>query len=192
MRIYVPAVVEGQEWVVPREEDTQWLWALGPQRCVPWKRPSVDLLQSHDNGNPRSYSDLPWFQAGFLILKLRAHAALGSALCAYGELLPLKCEDLLWLFNATAVLDALDLQASTIVRFDDGGILEIKDHIFRSEAVGGNQVFKLVEAAQGWSTLYLQESMVRLIGETGLLGAAFDLVWTDEVDPEIPRRIEYV
>lgn len=191
MKLYVPAVVEGQEWIIPRPGDNlEWLWALDGERHLAWEPPRVDFLLTHENGSPLSYSDFPWLMGSVLILKTRALQILGSTLGAYGEVLPLVCDEAVWLFNATTLIDALDEEASQVVRFDDGSILKIEEHVFRPAAIGEAQLFRLPADILRGSPVYLQEPLVRRIGESGLSGVAFELVWTDEDGPA-NSRIEF-
>ncbi|SFU16225.1 hypothetical protein [Mesorhizobium sp. YR577] len=80
----------------------------------------------------KSYSDFPWLGEHVPILKKPAVDALAPVLTRYGQLLPLKGEEV-WLFNTTTVLDVLDHDQSRIVYFDNGDILEIERHVFRQE-----------------------------------------------------------
>ncbi|WP_246671837.1 hypothetical protein [Mesorhizobium sp. B2-3-10] len=67
----------------------------------------------------------------------------------------------------------------------------IENLVLRPEAIGGAEIFKLPERPDGvrLSDIYLQETIVRQIGELGFKGIAFELVWNDEA---VGRdRIEY-
>ena len=193
MKLYTPIVLEGQEWVVPRQEDNlEWLWALhGNQQLAAWHPPRVDFLRARENGFPLEYSDFPWLTGGVLILRARALQVLGPTLGDYGEVLPLVCDEPVSLLNVTTLIDALDNEASRVACFDDGSILEVEKYVFRPEAIGEAQLFRLPADVLRQSPIYLQEPLVRRIGESGLSGVAFDLVWMDETAPMENTRIEY-
>ncbi|RUY05075.1 DUF1629 domain-containing protein, partial [Mesorhizobium sp. M7A.F.Ca.CA.004.04.1.1] len=150
-----------------------------------------EILCEHDDGTLRQYSDFPWLGEHVLILRARALKLLRPTLEPYGEFLPLRADEAISLFNVTTVIDALDEERSKIVRFDDGGIMVIESLVLRADAIGGTETFKLPERADGVriSDIYLQETIVRRIGELGLKGIAFNLVWSDE--PAGQGRIEY-
>ncbi|RWQ15862.1 DUF1629 domain-containing protein [Mesorhizobium sp.] len=192
MNIYVLSVVEGQEWVLPRQADDYQLFStLCGRKQRQWHPPGMEILCEHDDGTLRRYSDFPWLGEHVLILRARALKLLRPTLEPYGEFLPLRADEPISLFNVTTVIDALDEERSKIVRFDDGGIMVIESLVLRADAIGGTEIFKLPERADGVriSDIYLQETIVRRIGELGLKGIAFNLVWSDE--PAGQGRIEY-
>lgn len=192
MKIYVLSVVEGQEWVLPRQADDYELFAaLGGQRQTGWHAPRMEFLREQEDGSPRQHSDFPWLGEHVLILRATALELLRPTLEPYGEFLPLRSDEAISLFNVTTVLDALDEERSRLVRFDDGGIMMIESTVLRPDAIGDAEIFKLPERADGArvSSIYLQESIVRRIGELGLKGIAFAMVWSDE--PVGQDRIEY-
>jgi len=183
MRIYVPEVVEGQEWILCRYADDYDLFnQLGGRQQSGWDPPQMYFLREKEDGAGRRYSDFPWHGEHVLILRSRALELLRPDLEPYGEFLPLRADETVSLFNVTTVVDALDEERSQIVRFDDGGVLTIEKHVFRPDAIGDAQIFKLPERHDGVrvSSIYLQETIVRRIGELGLKGVAFDMVWSDE------------
>ncbi|TIU49294.1 MAG: hypothetical protein E5W19_13880 [Mesorhizobium sp.] len=192
MKIYVPSVVEGQEWVLPEQTDDYQLFAtLGGRSQKRWRSPRMKFLHEQEDGTPQLYSDFPWLGEHVLILRATALKSLRPILERYGEFLSLRGDEPIWLFNVTTVVDALDEERSRIVRFDDGGIMTIENLVLRAEAIGGAEIFKLPERADGVrvSDIYLQDTIVRQIGELGLKGIAFELVWNDET---VGRdRIEY-
>ncbi|MER9306642.1 hypothetical protein NKJ06_21910 [Mesorhizobium sp. M0293] len=192
MKIYVLSVVEGQEWVLPRQADDYELFAaLGGRRQTGWHSPRMEFLRELDDGSPRQHSDFPWLGEEVLILRAKALELLRSTLEPYGEFLSLRSDEPISLFNVTTVADALDEERSKIVRFDDGGIMMIESTVLRPGAIGDAEIFKLPERADGVrvSSIYLQETIVRRIGELGLKGIAFNMVWSDE--PVGRDRVEY-
>ncbi len=189
MRIYIPTVVEGVEWIGLQDPE-QWetFFALnGPTRSG-WQAPRMQFIEEQDDLTARQYSDFPWCLHNVLVVRDRALPLLRPMLEQYGEILPLLCAEPVWLFNATNIIDALDEERSTIARFTDGTVLAIEKHAFRLDAIGDAEIFRLPGRA---SNIYVRETVVRRIGELGLLGIAFDLVWADEIVPPSEQRIEY-
>lgn len=82
-----------------------------------------------------------------------------------------------WLFNATTVPDALDNEKSSIVYFDDGGILDIERYVFKKEIVETAEIFKLPGGA---SAVYVSDSFVAKVRDAGLRGVSFAPVWACE------------
>lgn len=189
MRIYIPAVVEGVEWIILQDPEQ---WETFSALCGPvgsgWQAPQMQFIEEQDDLTARQYSDFPWCSHDVLVVRDRALPLLRPMLEQYGEILPLLCAEPVWLFNATNIIDALDEERSTIVRFTDGAVLAIEKHVFRSDAIGDAEIFRLPGRA---SNIYVRETVVRRIGELGLLGIAFDLVWADDVVPPSEQRIEY-
>lgn len=191
MRIYTPAPLEGFEWITLQDSDPDgWetLYALCGPAGSAWRVPRMSFLRQQEDGRPRQYSDCPWCLHTALIVRDRALSVLRPVLESYGEILPLKCEEPVSLFNATNIIDALDEERSDIARFDDGGILAIERHMFRPDVIGNHEIFKLPGRA---SSIYLRETIVHRIGELGLRGLAFDMVWTDETVAPTELQIEY-
>lgn len=178
MRVYRLDVAERQQWILPTEdEDFERFFALDGTPVRDWSPPRMEFLDVDGNGEPRCYSDFPWLGSHAPIVRERARDRLTPLLLRYGEFLPLDCDEPVWLFNVTHVIDALDEEASAIVRFDDGDILDIERFVFRSEAIGEALVFKLPMRA---SCTFVTAPLVSRIGSLGLEGVRFELLWTAE------------
>jgi len=113
-----------------------------------------------------------------MLLREKAVAAF-PALTDHGELLPLECPDAdLWVFNALRLIDAVDENASTLVRFSSGRILNIERHVFHPDRVQDVEVFKLPQMPRGW--LYVTDDFVSRAASAGLRGVGFEQVWEQE------------
>lgn len=191
MRIYTPAPLEGFEWITLQDGDPdQWetLFALSGPVGADWRPLRMSFIREEEDGTPRRVSDVPWCLHNVFVIREPALELLRPVLAPYGELLALRCEAPVSLFNATRIIDALDEDRSTIVRFDDGSVLTIERHVFRPDAIGDTEIFRL--PGRG-SYIYLRESAVHRIGALGLRGLAFDLVWGEETVSPGEHRIEY-
>jgi hypothetical protein len=130
----------------------------------------AQLLHNHQG---RSYSDFPWLGEHVPFLRKPAAEALGHILLEYGQLLPVRGEEV-WLFNATTVLDALDHERSQIVYFEDGNILAIERYVFDEGRIGTAEVFKLPMRA---SPVCVTDNFVERVRSAGLRGVSFRELW---------------
>ena len=143
MTIYKFAVLENQEWIFPADgEDFETFLAMDGRVIEHWAAPVMRIVEAKEKARKPSYSDFPWLGEHAPILRKPAVDALAPVLIRYGQLLPLKGENV-WLFNVTNVLDALDTEMSSIVYFDDGGILDIERPVFKKEIIGAAEIFRL-------------------------------------------------
>ncbi|SFU22685.1 DUF1629 domain-containing protein [Mesorhizobium sp. YR577] len=162
-------VIEGQEWIFPTDDDDyEFFFALDGRVIQDWIAPVMKL-----DTEERTYSDFPWLGEHAPILRKPAVDALAPVLIEYGQLLPMKGEEV-WLFNATTVLDALDRERSRIAYFDNGDILDIEHHVFRKETIGTAEIFKMPMRA---SAVYVTGSFVERVRTAGLRGVSFAPVW---------------
>jgi hypothetical protein len=169
LTVYKFEVTEGQEWIFPvDDEDYETFFAMDGRIISDWDTPVMRLETAE-----RTYSDFPWLGVHAPILKKPAVDALAAVLAEYGQLVPLKGEEV-WLFNATTILDALDHQQSRIVYFDNGDILDIERAVFKKEKIGTAAVFKLPMRA---SAVYVTDSFVDQVRSAGLRGVSFVPVW---------------
>lgn len=97
----------------------------------------------------------------------------------FGQVLPLDFDE--WeysLFNITNVIDALDEEASDVWRFPSSGrIGDIKRHVFRSQAVRDQWIFKI---PQRGGFAFVTDRFVELVRQHGLTGFGFELLWSDD------------
>ena len=176
--VFVPLSAQGFEFCYPeREEDFEVLNTLidGTPRLATWRSPPMRLVRE-DEGKPLASSDSPWLGSHALIFRRHALGELEPLLLANGELLPLACsEPDLVIFNVTRVLDALDEQASALVRFSSGRIMQITRHAFRPDVVSGVDIFKIANLRM--SSTYVSGRFVEKVKAAGLRGLVFNKVW---------------
>lgn len=64
-----------------------------------------------------------------------------------GEFLRLEVrhEGTYWYYHCTTVIDALDVERSTVKRFSDGGIMWVDAYAFRDDMINGHMAFQVPE-----------------------------------------------
>ncbi|RWM06134.1 MAG: hypothetical protein EOR72_32185 [Mesorhizobium sp.] len=165
------AVSEGQEWVLPADENAYEAFSsLDGRSLEGWEPPVMRRVEEGE----RLYSDFPWLGEHAPLLRRPAVEALAASLRTYGELVALRGEEV-WLLNATNVIDALDEARSRIVRFDDGDILAIESYAFDAEKIGTAELFKLPMRA---SPVFVNDVFVERVRKAGLRNVSFEPVWT--------------
>jgi hypothetical protein len=108
-----------------------------------WRAPRMSFIRQQEDGTARQYSDCPWCLQTVIVIRDRALPSLRPLLQKYGEIVPVPCEEALYLFNATSIVDGLDEHRSTIARFDSGEVMAIERHVFKPEVLGNAEIFKL-------------------------------------------------
>ncbi|TPJ62173.1 DUF1629 domain-containing protein [Mesorhizobium sp. B2-7-1] len=164
------AVSEGQEWVLPVDDETyEVFFGLDGRSLDGWQPPVMRRVEEGE----RLYSDFPWLGEHAPLLRQAAVDALAATLAPYGELVALRGEKV-WLLNVTKVIDALDEANSRIVRFDDGDILAIERYAFDAAKIGTAEVFKLPMRG---SPVFVNEVFVERVRNAGLRNVSFEPVW---------------
>ena len=112
-----------------------------------------------------------------MTLSRRAKERIGAYLEQFGELLPLACPDgEFWTLNVTKIIDALDEARSDVLRSaETGRILVVWKHVFRAEALGGAEVFRLPEAHS--NLIYVTDAFAERLASSGLEGLTLVQLW---------------
>lgn len=181
MLIYTPLGSNDFELCQPVAEndfETMNVLVNGEARQATWKPLAMRLIRT-DQGKTLQASDSPWLGEHALIFKQSAIDVLEPTLREYGELLPLvgTAADL-FVFNPRCVVDALDEEASTVMRFSSGRIMDITRYVFRADAIQGIDIFKIPNLRV--SPTFLSERIVSLWSAAGLRGLEFNTVWSSE------------
>ncbi len=147
----------------------------GEPRASTWEPFSVKLIQE-DRGQQLRPSDSPWLGEHAMIFKQSAVNALGSILREHGELLPVLCEgqDLV-IFNPTRIVDVLDEEASDVIRFSTGRLMDVKRFVFKAAAILDVDIFKIPNFRV--SPTFVSARVVALWHEAHLEGLQFQEVW---------------
>ena len=178
MRVFVPLGLDGFELCQPIGDDgfeTINVLINGECRGASWTPVPVRLVHE-DEGRRLLPCDSPWLGAHALILRQSAVEAIGETLVEHGELLPLDCSEVrLVAFNPTSVVDALDEEASSLLRFSSGRIMKINRYVFRRAVIERIPIFKIPNLRV--SPTFLSEEVVELWTGAGLKGLEFKEVW---------------
>lgn len=181
--VYVPQPAEGFELCHPeRQEDFETLNITidGTPRSETWRSPPMRLVRE-DRGKVLAESDSPWLGSHALVFRRPALGDLEALLRSCGELLPIACSDPdLVIFNATRVLDALDEQASGILRFSSGRIMRITRYAFRPDVTLGVDLFKIPSLRV--SPTYVSQRFVERVEASGLRGLVFNRIWSPNAE----------
>jgi hypothetical protein len=156
----------------------------GVSRNESWSPTPVEIIH-RNRGEKLLRSDSPWLGSHALIFRSSAIIGLGPLLRENGELLPLACVGAeLMMYNPIKLLDALDENASSITRFDNGRIMRVRNYVFREEIVDGIDVFKIPNLRV--SPTFVSQRFVDRWNELDLKGLDFAQVWANE--PGSPNK----
>lgn len=109
------------------------------------------------------------------VFNARAADLLRPLLIDNGELLPLLCDEgSYFAYNVTTVLDALDLEKSSIIRFASGRIMDITRHEFLQAKVT-HSIFKIPQVP--WMEVFVTDEFRDAVSQHRLTGFTFKLVW---------------
>jgi hypothetical protein len=187
VRVYEFRVREGYEWVAPVDDaDFERFLSLdGSRRLKDWDPVRVSLIVEDEAGNPLLRSDMPWLGEHAPVFRDDAVRTFGPALSAFGEFLPLACDDSrLVVFNATTVIDALDVDRSALVRFPSTGrIMKVTSYAFREELLRGVAAFKVPQLLR-YSVFVTDEVPLSSEGAT-LRGVGFRLLWDSKSSTQL-------
>jgi len=181
VNIYKVRHSEGCDWLRPANKDEYKLLVFdGKPRANSWKPVIVKRLKDFGDGRPVRQVDFPCGSAcGDLPMTDSARNQIGPHLEKYGEFLPLSCDEgKFWTFQVTHFVDALDENASDVLRASDDPdyILMILKHVFRPEKLTTAWMFKLPQS-DGRGPFYVTDPFVNLIRTSGLTGLKFKRVW---------------
>jgi len=180
MNVYTARHCDGYQYMLPIDSnDYDLLIFDGKPRASSWNSIRMRPLKFID-GRFQRQGDFPTGSGGtYLIMSQSAKERIGSHLNRYGEFLPLKCDEgQFWLFHVTHFLDALDENASDVLRSSEEPqvVLMIHKHVFRPERLTADWMFKLPQS-RGRGPFYVTDPFVNLIRTSGLTGLKFKRVW---------------
>lgn len=166
--------------LVDEERDWEQIYQFnGTPLANEWRPLGVQAVEEEVNSG-RPASDCPHLFGAVPVFSSRAIATLRPLLQESGEILPLDSRDgSFFIFNVLNIIDALDEQASSIVRFPDGKkVLEIERFVFRPSKLTGVEVFKLSQQPLG--RVFVADKFVELVNKAGLVGFNFKWLWASD------------
>jgi hypothetical protein len=141
-----------QNLVLVRDEDWNELtdWFKGQPIGTSWRPIAVRVLRDRSHKD-RPPSDFPSLGGTIPVFSKHAIEVLADLLEKNGEILPLECEEgTYFAFNATCVLNALDMEKSEFEYFRSSGrIMRIVRYDFVPEGLVGATIFKLEQVPEG-------------------------------------------
>lgn len=138
---------------------------------LPWR---VEVANFEGYENLRK-GDFPLVATNVPIFSQRASDSLYPLLVNNGELLPLRCDEgSYFAYNVTTVLDALDSQKSSFVRFTSGRIMDITRHEFSPQKLT-SPIFKIPQAL--CRDVFITSEFENAVRAHQLTGFDFKLVW---------------
>jgi hypothetical protein len=178
MKVYDPIPAEGYEFLHPAPPDDWESLEIRFDRHVArteWTPRPLKLLRE-DEGKKLKRSDWLYLSHHVPVLRPAAALAIKHVLDPADQLLPMTAgNETLYLLKPKWTIDALDEAASTVWRFSDGRIGEIRKHVFRENAFHGQAIFFIPTLRS--STCYLTDRFVDAWNAAGLTGLAPKLLW---------------
>lgn len=186
VRVYEFRVQEGYQWVAPvNDADFERFLSLdGTPRLEDWTPVRMTLIVEDGDGSPLLPSDLPWLGEHAPVFRDTAAKIFGPVLSGFGELLPLACDDAqLAAFNATTVIDALDIERSSIVRLPSSGrIVKVNSFAFRADLLTGVIAFKVPQLLR--YSVFVADEIPAACEAANLRGAGFRLLWDSKASAQ--------
>jgi hypothetical protein len=179
--VYKTRPGEGFEWLLPaNDEESELLIFDGKPRASSWRPVVMRRLKDFGDGSSVRPCDFPCGSGGGdLPMTDAAREKIRPYLEKYGEFLPLSCDEgKFWTFHVTHFVDALDENASDVLRSPDDPkvVLMIHKHVFHPEKLTADWMFKLPQS-RGRGAFYVTDPFVDLIRASGLTGLDFKRVW---------------
>lgn len=172
--IYVALGEDGYEYchpINPEDFESINIAVDGRSKGDRWVPIPVEIVR-RDEHQQLLRSDSPWLGDHALILRAEAILALGEVLGQVGEFLPLVCRDArVFLFNPLRALNALDEENSSLLRFDDGGVMLVQKYAFIHDLVSDVDAFKLTNLRV--SPTFFSKRIVDAWKARGLTGLKF-------------------
>ena len=172
--------------LVDEEQDWEQLYRFnGTPLKNEWKALRIQAVEEEVNGG-RPASDFPHLFGAVPVFSSHAVATLRPLLEKNGELLPLNSSDgIFFVFNVLNMVDALDEQHSSIVKFPDGRkILEIKQFAFQPSKLTGVDIFKLPQQPLG--RVFVSDSFMETVKNARLVGFNFEWLWASDQKSSSP------
>ena len=142
-----------------------------------WTPPVAEIIPA-PSGSPK-LPDHPYLIAHVPCFSATAVQSLFGSLRAHGRLWPVQTpQGAFYAYQVTRVVAALDVDASSFLRYPDGNVFLITSHVFRRDPVAGATIFRM--PYQHVSATYVTQQFVETVQRTQLTGFTFHQVWDGE------------
>jgi hypothetical protein len=184
MKIYYFETRENQAYLHgPRDDDDQCEPDPPRSLAAEWSPPTLEIVCRDAFRSYLPKCDFPAYLPSTAMLSSRAVERLRPVLTACGETLPIYLSndrDILYLFNVTRVINAVDMKRSKFLRFPSGRIMTCERLIFDPAFIPSDALF-FKNTQMGPAThIFATERAVTVVESADLTGYDFRLAWTNE------------
>jgi hypothetical protein len=147
--------------------------------ALEWEAPLFTIVSSGAFHSYLPKTDFPPYLRTVPVLSSRAVGRLRAILENSKELLPIYLsndKDILYFFNVTREVDAVDMQNSEFMRFSDGGNMQYERLVFDLTRLPDEPVFFKTTQLGPITEVFANESAVGAIKKARLTGHDFQLV----------------
>lgn len=144
-----------------------------------WDPPTFTIVGSDAFESYLPKSDFPPYLPTVPVLSSRAVDRLRPIIERCGEVLPIYLSndrDILYFFNVTREIDAVDMQRSRFQRFPDGGIMKYDRLVFDPELLPDEPIFFKTTQLGPITEVFANERAVQAVKKARLSGHDFQLV----------------
>ena len=146
---------------------------------LPWHPVVMEILRDECQNKDLPAGDFPSLIPHVPCFSRKAVDSLRQLLLPFGEVLSLVCaEGEFYAYNVTRIIDCLDEANSEVVRFDDGGVLNIEKYEFIPKVLENSIIFKIPQTPL--MDVFVSEKFISRVEQHGLKGFDFREVWSDE------------
>ncbi|MBI3837462.1 MAG: hypothetical protein HY288_05965 [Planctomycetia bacterium] len=184
MKIYYFETHENQAYLTaPDGEEDQCEPDPPRSLAAEWSPPTFELVTSDAFRSYLPKCDFPAHLPSTAILSSRAVERLRPVLTACGEILPIQLSndrDILYLFNVTCVINAVDMIRSKFMKLPSGAIGPCERLVFDPALVPSDALFFKNMQMGPITEIFATQRAVAAVESANLTGYDFRLAWTDE------------
>jgi len=152
-------------------------------RSANWLTPTFELVGCDELRSYLPKTDFPTLTIGTAVLSARAVDRLRPILDTCGEILPIRLSndrDLLYLFNVTRIINAVDMERSTFFRFPSGSIAYSERLVFDPTLIPSQAVLFKTTQIGAADTIFANQLALDAVKRAHLTGYEFELAWTSD------------
>jgi hypothetical protein len=148
-----------------------------------WTTPTFEIVGRDEFRSYLPMTDFPTLIGGTAVLRGRAADHLRPIIETCGEALPIRLSnhpEIVYLFNVTRVINAVDMQQSQFLELPSGAIGPCEHLVFDPTLIPNQAAFFKTTQMGPANTIFATQLAVDAVKRSGLTGHAFELAWTDE------------